>query len=80
MEDWIEQETGKSADEITIADVQRIPRRQRVRYAPLVSDLGGRNDLHLRHLEDEERDRLRDRGDVFLEQTPDEEHIADTER
>lgn len=77
IEAWMEERTGKHATEVTIADIQALPRRRRLRYASVTSPLGGRLDRHLKHLEETEIVRLLERGDRFLAETPDEpEHAS----
>jgi hypothetical protein len=69
IEAWVEQETGKSAEEVTTADLLKVPRRRDLHYAPLVSPLGGRLDGHLDHLDPDEAKALLEEGDRFLDET-----------
>lgn len=72
LETWAEQRTGKRLEELQTTDLVAVPRLEPLRYAPLVSPLGGRLDAHLRHLEADEAADLLNRGDRFLDETPDE--------
>lgn len=72
LETWAEQRTGKRLEELQTTDLLAVPRHEPLRYAPLVSPLGGRLDAHLRHLEADEAADLLNRGDRFLDETPDE--------
>jgi hypothetical protein len=69
---WIEDRTGKPASRVTIADILAVPRRRGLKWGPVRSSLGGRLDSHLKHLDDEEAAELMERGDRFLNDTPDE--------
>jgi len=66
----MEAKTGKRAVDVTIADVQALPRKKGLRYAPFTSRLGGRLDRHLEHVDDDEAADLLARGDRFLDETP----------
>ncbi len=70
IDEWMERTTGKSVNEVTTEDVLAVPRSSNLRYAPLVSPLGGRLDGHLRHLSDDEARDLQRLGDDFLDATP----------
>lgn len=70
LEAWTVERTGKSLDELRTADLLAVPKQAPLRYVPLVSPLGGRLDAHLRHLEEDEAADLLDRGDRFLDETP----------
>ena len=41
IEAWMEAKTGKPANDITIKDVQELPRAEGLKYASLASPLGG---------------------------------------
>jgi len=71
IEAWIVRRTGKAVEDVTIADIRELPRREHLRYAPLTSPLGGRLDRHLEHIDDDDLEDLLERGDRFLAETPD---------
>ena len=72
MRAWAEARVGKTADRITIADVERtIPRRSDLPEPPFEDSLGGRVRFALRVWpSDEEATKLRLRAQHFREQTP----------
>jgi hypothetical protein len=76
LDEWMEARVGKPADEVTISDLQNLPRIKGLRYGSLESKLGGRLESHLLHLEEQEAAELAERGDRFLEETPDESEGA----
>jgi hypothetical protein len=74
MRDWVENRFGKSADEVTISDVEReLPRRDDLPDAPFDDRLGGRVRFRLRSWpSDEEAADLKARAEHFRAATPDE--------
>jgi hypothetical protein len=71
IDEWLEERVGKPAEDITLADLMKVPRRTDLRYEDVRSPLGGKIAPHLRHLSPEEAADLLERGDRFLDETDD---------